>query len=82
MTYILQDERTFTEDEEEKLQASLGLDGADLELVLQTLEFFLQQVCNKYTYSIYLFSDWLKDWFCIYQEFLGLFDFKSFSLVF
>lgn len=39
----LKDERTFSEDEEEKLQASLGLTGPDLELVIQSLEFFLQQ---------------------------------------
>lgn len=38
-----QDERTFSEDEEEKLQATLGIAGPELELVLQTLEFFLQQ---------------------------------------
>lgn len=39
-----QDERTFSEEEEERLAPTLGLDGADLELVIQTLEFFLQQV--------------------------------------
>lgn len=39
-----QDERTFSEEEEEKLQGSLELAGPDLELVLQSLEFFLQQV--------------------------------------
>lgn len=49
LTRILQklhliDERTFSEEEEEKLQGSLELAGPDLELVLQSLEFFLQQV--------------------------------------
>ena len=44
--YYYQDERTFSEDEEEKLQTSLGLPGPDLELVLQSLEFFLQQVTD------------------------------------
>lgn len=39
----LKDERTFSEDEEEKLQTSLGLSGPDLELLIQSLEFFLQQ---------------------------------------
>ena len=43
---VFKDERTFSEDEEEKLQGALDLSGSDLELVLQTLEFFLQQVCN------------------------------------
>ena len=42
---VFKDERTFSEDEEEKLQGALDLSGSDLELVLQTLEFFLQQVC-------------------------------------
>lgn len=41
---LLQDERTFSEEEEEKLQTTLGMDGADIELLIQTLEFFLQQV--------------------------------------
>ncbi|XP_052216689.1 COMM domain-containing protein 10-like isoform X2 [Dreissena polymorpha] len=39
----LKDERTFSEEEEEKLQQTLGIDGPELELVLQTLEFLLQQ---------------------------------------
>ncbi|KAL3867481.1 hypothetical protein ACJMK2_044683 [Sinanodonta woodiana] len=39
----LKDERTFSEEEEEKLQTALGLSPPDLELLLQTLEFFLQQ---------------------------------------
>ena len=44
--FFFKDERTFSEDEEEKLQGALDLSGPDLELVLQTLEFFLQQVGN------------------------------------
>lgn len=39
-----QDERTFSEEEEEKLQGGLDIAASDLDLVLQTLEFFLQQV--------------------------------------
>ncbi|KAL5005499.1 hypothetical protein ScPMuIL_018955 [Solemya velum] len=39
----LKDERTFSEEEEEKLQTAFNLSAGDLELVVQTLEFFLQQ---------------------------------------
>lgn len=39
-----QDERTFSEEEEEKLQSSLSLTDGDLELVIHTLEFILHQV--------------------------------------
>ncbi|OWF53988.1 COMM domain-containing protein 10-like [Mizuhopecten yessoensis] len=39
----LKDDRTFSEEEETKLQDALALTAGDLELVLQTLEFFLQQ---------------------------------------
>ncbi|KAL4227297.1 COMM domain-containing protein 10 [Mactra antiquata] len=39
----LKEERTFREDEEERLAQTLGIDNDDLELVLQTLEFFLHQ---------------------------------------
>lgn len=39
----LKDERTFSKDEEDKLQATLGISAQDLELLLQTLEFFIQQ---------------------------------------
>lgn len=39
----LKDDRTFSDDEETKLQDALKLSAGDLELVLQTLEFFLQQ---------------------------------------
>ncbi|XP_041366953.1 COMM domain-containing protein 10-like [Gigantopelta aegis] len=39
----LKDERTFSEEEEEKLQRTFELSAPDLELILQTLEFILQQ---------------------------------------
>ncbi|XP_046354622.2 COMM domain-containing protein 10-like [Haliotis rufescens] len=39
----LKDERTFSEEEEEKLQSTFELSAPDLELVLETLEFILQQ---------------------------------------
>ncbi|KAL8562624.1 hypothetical protein ACOMHN_011196 [Nucella lapillus] len=39
----IKEERTFSEGEEEKLQGALGVAGADLELIIETLEFFLQQ---------------------------------------
>ncbi|XP_074663135.1 COMM domain-containing protein 10-like [Tubulanus polymorphus] len=48
LTRILQklherEERSFSEEEEEKLESALGLTSQELELVLTTLEFFLQQ---------------------------------------
>ncbi|XP_065944582.1 COMM domain-containing protein 10 [Magallana gigas] len=39
----LKDERTFSEEEEEKLESSLSLTDGDLELVIHTLEFILHQ---------------------------------------
>lgn len=39
----LKDERTFSEEEEEKLQSSLSLTDGNLELVIHTLEFILHQ---------------------------------------
>ncbi|RUS74080.1 hypothetical protein EGW08_018158 [Elysia chlorotica] len=39
----LKEERTFSEEEEEKLQAAFGFSSNDLDLVLETLEFILQQ---------------------------------------
>lgn len=39
----LKEERTFSEEEEEKLQAAFDVTAADLDLVLETLEFILQQ---------------------------------------
>ncbi|XP_062571920.1 COMM domain-containing protein 10-like, partial [Saccostrea cucullata] len=39
----LKDERTFSEEEEEKLQSSLSLSDTELELVIHTLEFILHQ---------------------------------------
>ena len=37
------DERTFSEEEEEKLQSAFNLSGQELELVIETSEFFLHQ---------------------------------------
>lgn len=45
--FLFQDERTFSEEEEEKLQSSLSLTDGDLELVIHTLEFILHQVNIK-----------------------------------
>jgi hypothetical protein len=39
----LRDERNFTEDEELKLQSVFALEAKDLELVLETVSFFLEQ---------------------------------------
>ncbi|KAK3799073.1 hypothetical protein RRG08_051355 [Elysia crispata] len=39
----LKEERTFSEEEEEKLQTAFGFSSNDLDLVLETLEFILQQ---------------------------------------
>ncbi|KAK2152900.1 hypothetical protein LSH36_315g03082 [Paralvinella palmiformis] len=39
----LKDERTFTEDEEKKLETALSLNESDLQLLIETCEFFLQQ---------------------------------------
>ena len=41
---ILQDERAFSVEEEQKLQVALDLDGKDLDLVLDTTAFILEQV--------------------------------------
>ncbi|PVD19722.1 hypothetical protein C0Q70_20213 [Pomacea canaliculata] len=39
----MQKERAFSEEEEDKLQSALGVTADDLELIIQTLEFILQQ---------------------------------------
>ena len=39
----IQDERPFSPEEEEKLQGALGLEAKDLELVIETTTFILQQ---------------------------------------
>ncbi|ELU02871.1 hypothetical protein CAPTEDRAFT_180424 [Capitella teleta] len=39
----LKDERTFSEDEEDRLQSALALSDDELQLVLETCEFFLHQ---------------------------------------
>jgi len=44
LTHTHQDERAFSAEEEEKLQAALQLEAKDLELVLDTTSFILQQV--------------------------------------
>lgn len=49
--FVFQDERTFSEEEEEKLQSSLSLADSDLELVIHTLEFILHQVLKLHTDS-------------------------------
>lgn len=48
-----QDERTFSEEEEEKLQSTFELSAPDLELVLETLEFILQQVSSNFSKIIF-----------------------------
>lgn len=39
----LTNERSFTQDEEDKLQSVFDVDGRDLKLILETITFFLQQ---------------------------------------
>lgn len=41
---VPQEERTFSEEEEQKLQSALSLDKQDLSLVLDTTAFILEQV--------------------------------------
>ena len=71
--FLLQEERTFSDEEEEKLQTALGVAGSDLELIIETLEFVLQQVAPLFslqvTQSILLgagIAQWLerrtRDW--------------------
>lgn len=47
--FLLQEERTFSDEEEEKLQTALGVAGSDLELIIETLEFVLQQVAPLFS---------------------------------
>ena len=42
----VKEEKTFTEDEEEKLQKALSLESADLQLVVEACEFIFHQVCT------------------------------------
>ena len=44
MMFSSQGERTFSEEEEQKLQAALALDKNALNLVLETAAFILEQV--------------------------------------
>ena len=57
VTVCLQDERNFTEDEEVKLQAVFALEAKDLELALETVSFFLEQVQHDYRAGHH-FKDW------------------------
>ncbi|CDQ60152.1 unnamed protein product [Oncorhynchus mykiss] len=43
----LKEERTFSEEEEQKLQSALSLDKQDLSLVLDTTAFILEQVRSR-----------------------------------
>ena len=49
--FVLQAENSFSEEEEEKLQAAFSLEKQDLHLVLETISFILEQVsfffCSK-----------------------------------
>ncbi|XP_006813989.1 COMM domain-containing protein 10-like [Saccoglossus kowalevskii] len=48
----LRDERSFSEDEEEKLQTALGLESEDVQLILETIAFIIEQTayhCAKPT---------------------------------
>lgn len=47
--FSTQGERTFSEEEEEKLQAALSLDKNALNLVLETSAFILEQVSGHQT---------------------------------
>lgn len=51
-TSLLQGERTFSEEEEEKLQAALSLDKQALSLVVETSAFILEQVVYGLQYNI------------------------------
>lgn len=54
-----QGERTFSEEEEQKLQAALSLDKQALNLVLETSAFILEQVsCGHLTFFVTLLR-WL-----------------------
>ena len=49
---MLQEERTFSDEEEEKLQTALGVAGSDLELIIETLEFVLHQVAPLFSLQV------------------------------
>lgn len=44
LLFVLQAENSFSEEEEEKLQAAFSLEKQDLHLVLETISFILEQV--------------------------------------
>lgn len=50
--FSLQGERTFSEEEEEKLQTALSLDKQALNLVLETSAFILEQVRDGHATSV------------------------------
>jgi len=49
-------EKAFSEEEIVKLQAALGLDSKDVDLLLETIEFILQQVMFHFQHKIPRFS--------------------------
>lgn len=51
-----QGERTFSEDEEQKLQAALSLDKQALNLVLETAAFILEQVRGDHCTLVHVFT--------------------------
>lgn len=51
-----QGERTFSEDEEQKLQAALSLDKQALNLVLETAAFILEQVRGDHRTLVQVFT--------------------------
>ena len=52
ISHKLQDERAFSAEEEQKLQAALELEAKDLELVLDTIAFILEQVTSDKVASL------------------------------
>lgn len=52
MVFSSQGERTFSEEEEQKLQAALSLDKQALNLVLETAAFILEQVSCAHLTSL------------------------------
>lgn len=49
----LKDDRPFSEEEEEKLQSAFKLNSKDLTLVLESSEFFLQQVYMEILFTCF-----------------------------
>lgn len=61
-----QGERTFSEEEEEKLQGALSLNKQALNLVLETSAFILEQVSKGPLSSCYFIGTSLTD--CFYKK--------------